>query len=476
MANPRPRSSGLFNGIILIFIGALLLLHNYRGLELGLIFRHWWPLFLIVWGLVKLYERTAGARAQEPGAGRIGSGEIFLIVGLLALIGIVIGVDTAKDKFSDEVGIDFGRPAFPFDLDVAPQPIPADARITIRAGRGDVSVRASDQPEIRVSGKKNIRAWNETEAERTAEHATVEIVKNGDAYEVRPTGLDRGSRASIDMEVVVPKRATVTIHTEKGDINVADMGTPVTVNGLNGDLEVRNTTGDVSLDVRHGTVKVSDTKGNVRISGRGESIEAVNATGGLTVSGNFRGPIRAEKLGKGVHFVSNRTDLTVSQLTGHMEATSGNLEVVDAPGNLEVRSRHEDIRIENAGGKVRVDDRNGNIEVRFSFPPKEDIEITNASANIALSLPESSNFEIVADCHSGDIDSEFDSSSLKKTSTHSGDSHLEGKYGSGRGPRITLKTSYGTISIRRLSGFIPAPPKPPALPGRMPRIPRPEEQ
>jgi len=52
----------------------------------------------------------------------------------------------------------------------------------------------------------------------------------------------------------------------------------------------------------------------------------------------------------------------------HMEAASGNLEVVDAPGNLIVRTRDEDITIENAGGKVKIEDRNGNIQVRFSSP------------------------------------------------------------------------------------------------------------
>jgi len=48
--------------------------------------------------------------------------------------------------------------------------------------------------------------------------------------------------------------------------------------------------------------------------------------------------------------------------------------------------------------------------------------------------------------------------------THSGygskDAHLEGKYGTGRGPKIILKTSYGSISLRRTSSDIPAPPKP----------------
>jgi DUF4097 and DUF4098 domain-containing protein YvlB len=163
------------------------------------------------------------------------------------------------------------------------------------------------------------------------------------------------------------------------------------------------------------------------------------------------GPIRAEKVAKGVRFVSHRTDLTLTQLSGHMEAGSGNLDVVDAPGNLIARTRDEDITIENASGRVKIDDRNGNVQVRFSSPPKDDIEITNSSAPITLTLPESSSFEILADCHSGEIDSEFESDSLKVTTTDKGDSHLEGKYGRGRGPKIILKTSYGSISIHKTS-------------------------
>jgi hypothetical protein len=111
------------------------------------------------------------------------------------------------------------------------------------------------------------------------------------------------------------------------------------------------------------------------------------------------------------------------------------------------------------------------VEVRFSTPPKEDVEITNASAGINLSLPGSSSFDIVADCHSGDINSEFSADSLKKTSTENADSHLEGKYGSGRGPKISLKTSYGSISLRRTSSDMPAPPVLPAPP-RPPKAPK----
>jgi hypothetical protein len=450
MARLRPRGSSVFSGLVLIFIGLLLLLHNYRGFEFSDFMRRWWPLILIFWGAIKIYERTAGARGSQPGASRITSGEVFLVLGLLALVGIAVAIDEGK-KHMPGMEIDLPE-TFASSIDVAPKPVPANARVTVRGGRGDITVRASDEPEIRVAGKVNVNSWTEEAAKRLGEKVSAEIVQNGDGFEVRPTGVGGGrSRVSVDMDITVPKKASLTIHSEKGDITVSNMNSQVDINNGNGDIEVRGTGGDVSIDMRHGDAKISDTKGDVKVSGHGVSVEVVNASGSFTINGEFVGPIRADKVTKGVRFVSHRTDLTLTQLSGHMEAGSGNLDVVDAPGNLIARTRDEDINIENAGGKVTIDDRNGSVQVRFSSPPKDDIEITNASAGITLTLPESSSFEILADCHSGDIDSEFEADSLKHTSTDSGDSHLEGKYGHGRGPKIILKTTYGSISIHKTS-------------------------
>ena len=450
MAGLRPRGSSVFSGLVLIFIGLLFLLHNYRGFELTGIILRWWPLILIFWGAIKIYERTTNARGVQPGASRITSGEVFLVLGLLALVGIVVGVDQARRRLPGMDEIDIGGEAFASSIDVAPKAVPANARVTVRGGRGDITVRASDTPEIRVAGKVSVKSWSESGAKKMSEQVSAEIVQNGDGYEVRPTGAGN-SHVSVDMDITVPKKALLAIHTAKGDVSVSDITSQVSIDTGNGDIEVRGTGGDVSVDMRHGDAKISDTKGDVKISGHGGSIEVVNASGSFTINGEFVGPIRADKVAKGVRFVSHRTDLTLTQLSGHMEAGSGNLDVVDAPGNLIARTRDEDITIENAGGKVTIENRNGNIQVRFSSPPKEDIEITNSSAPITLTLPESSSFEILADCHSGDIDSEFEADALKKTSTESGDSHLEGKYGRGRGPKITLKTSYGSISIHKTS-------------------------
>jgi hypothetical protein len=450
MARLRPRSGSVFTGVLLIAVGLLVLLHNYHGLDIGSLLKHWWPLFFILWGVVKLYERTAGSASGDPGTARVTAGEVLLVIGLLALVGAVVAADYVKEYMGKE-GIEFERgDAHSFDLDVAPKAVPANARVMIRWTRGALTVRAADTSEIRLSGQAKVRSWSESDAERVGKQARVEITQNGDGYEIHPAGsADGNSKVAVDMEIALPPKATVTIRNEKGEVHVSDFKTPVSINAKSGDIEVRDTAGDVSIDASGGDVTVSDTKGDVKISGRGGEVAVTSATGGLTLNGEFVGPIRADKVAKGVRFVSHRTDLTLTQLSGHLETESGNLNIVDAPGNLTLRTNRYDISIENVAGKLKIENRDGNVNVRFSEPPKEDVEISNSSASISLSLPANSNFDIAADCHSGDIETEFEAGTLTKSSTKAGDSHLEGRYGASRGPKIILKTSYGSIALTK---------------------------
>src|SRR5579871_593209 len=134
MATNPPRSSGLFSGTVLISVGFLLLLHNYGHLDLTRLFVHWWPLIFIVWGLVKLFERTIGRRggADAPQGSPITAGEVFLVLGMLALLAIVVGVDYTKEKIEGlGVNVDEGD-GYSFDLDVPSQKIPANARVMVR--------------------------------------------------------------------------------------------------------------------------------------------------------------------------------------------------------------------------------------------------------------------------------------------------------------------------------------------------------
>ncbi len=461
----RARSSGFFSGLVLLSVGVLLLLHNYGHLDLHGFFARWWPLMIIFWGAVKLYERTAGRRFAG-GDGGVTGGEILLVLGMLALLGTVVGVDYTKEKIGGMVDV---GDTFSYDVDIAPKKVPANARVMVHNGRGDITVRGSDEDQIRVTAKKTVRTWSESQAAHMAEPVSVEIAPNGDALEVRPSGYDLSdSRISVDLEVAIPKKSVLTVKTDKGDVTVTGIYADVTITNMNGDVDVRGTGGDVNVEMRKGDTKVSDTKGDVKISGKGGEIEVNDSSGSLTVDGDFYGPVRADKAQKGVRMISAKTDLTLSALAGHMEAGSGNLDIVDAPGNLTLRTRDSEISVENPGGKVNIDNRNAGINVRFSSVPKEDVQITNSSSEIALTLPGSASFEMQADCRNCEISSEFPG--LTASKTESGDSHLAGKYGDAKGPKITLKTSYGNISVQRTS--IVMPPRPPAVPAPLgpPRV------
>ena len=460
MATPA-RSSGLFSGLVLISVGVLLLLHNYGHLEIGEFIRRWWPLMIIFWGAIKLYERTAGRRFGGGDGGRATGGEAGLVLAMVALVAIVALATRVKDHFGPV--IDPGE-SHSYDIDVPAKKIPANARVMIRNGRGDITVRGSDNGEIRVvTAKKTVKSWSETDAERIAEPVRVTIEQNGDGYEVHPTGFDlSSSKINVDLEVAIPKKSALTVKTDKGDVAVSGISGDVVITDMLGDVDVRGTAGDVNVEMRKGDAKISDTKGDVKISGKGGEIEVNDTAGSLTVEGDFYGPIRSDKAVKGVRMVSSKTDLTLSALAGHFEAGSGNMDIVDAPGNLSLRTRDSEINVENPGGKVSIDNRNASVGVRFSSAPKDDVQITDSSGEIALTVPGAASFEIVADCRNCEISSEFPG--LGASKTESGDSHLTGKYGSGKGPKITLKTSYGNISLRRTSLAIPAPPAPPGPP------------
>ena len=173
----RPRTTGVFSGLLLIVFGFLILLHNYGHLQLGGIFKHWWPLIFIFWGATKLYERTLAQR-QGRSAGWITPGEVFLVIGLMIVVLGVIAVEEAPHLF-EGMDINFGGEPYSFPIDIDPQPIAPNARILIRGGRGAITVRSSDEPTLRITGQKAIRTFSESEAQKRSTSIDIQAVKVG---------------------------------------------------------------------------------------------------------------------------------------------------------------------------------------------------------------------------------------------------------------------------------------------------------
>ncbi len=452
MSNGRTRYGSIFSGAILILAGVLLLLHAYHPNSMiwGL-FSRWWPLLLIFWGLVKLYERMAGKRSGDTASGSVTGGEVLLVVVLLLLLAIVGGIDWIRTHRGSvdisDIGFLRGTP-YSFTEEIPAKPIPAASHISISSGHGDITVISEDAAEIRIVEKKTAYANEQNEAQSAAGRVHVDLVEKGNAnYEVRPREEATRNRVDVALEVHVPKQASVAALADRGDVSVSGVKGSVSVQVRNGDIDVRNSGSDVSVNPTHGDIHVVGAAGNVKIAGHGSEVEIADIKGQVSIEGDFFGPIRMARVDKGVRFLSRQTDLTLTQLNGQIEAGSGHMEISNTNGDITLATRKSNVTIENAGGRVQITDDGGDVKLHFAQPPRADISIENRSGDLSLSLPPQSSFQLDAQTRNGDLECDFPGvNSLGER--HGDNQGLTGQVGA-HGPAIHLRTQHGDIRIRK---------------------------
>src|SRR6266404_5125158 len=166
---PRRRRS-MAGPIVLIFIGFLFLLGNMGVINVHNLFHsfaHYWPVLLILWGLVKVFEHY---RAQQEGyeSPGIGAGGVVFLI-FLVIIG---GIASIASK-ADWSGVDFdmGSPGYTFQADLE-QPFPEGASFKAIADlyHGDVVIRAWDENKVKVHVSETVRGKDEATAKQAFEH------------------------------------------------------------------------------------------------------------------------------------------------------------------------------------------------------------------------------------------------------------------------------------------------------------------
>jgi DUF4097 and DUF4098 domain-containing protein YvlB len=452
----RRRRGGYVGGFILILLGVLLLAHNFRPeIPAWEILARWWPVLLILLGVGRMIENIIARQTGQTPGRLITGGEVFVILLILCAAGVITFAHRhpgAGINWIDDTDPPWGEHAEETQ-ELPPRPVKPGAEIVIQAMRGDITVTGTDDTEIRVVAKKSATAFDEDSARRRARAITVKLVETSRGYEVSPetngsSDSGGGGRVRTDLEVQVPKHTVVNVKTENGNLHICDIAGGVDASTVRGTIEVCNSGADVRADIKHGDVRILTAKGNVRLTGSGSAVEIDDVTGDASVEGEFYGPIRARNVAKGIHFVSNRTDLTVGALPGRMEMDSGDLSMDDASGNIQLTTRDKNVVMENLTGRLRIESKRGEVTVRLRQAPKEDLSVSNESGGVELALPANSGFEVDAVSRSGEVSNDFGDSDLKTTDDGHGNSTLRGKHGS-KGPRIELRTSYGQIRLRK---------------------------
>lgn len=452
MSNGGPQRSSIFSGLLLIVLGILFLLARFHP-DLGIwhLFWRFWPVLIILWGIAKLVDHFGAQRAGESRPPLVTGGEaalLILVVFVLAGMGIYTRI---REKHPDmNIDLDMFNHKSSQSEELPSKTIPAGAHVMVTTTMGNIVAHVGDGNDLRVSVSETAEASNESTAEELLKSLKVVIEQTGDGYSVHPVNqeTDHG-HVSVDFDVTLPKSASLSADSRKGDVSISGLAGAVTVTTQSGDIEIHDIASDVSAQLTKGDARIDDITGNVRITGRGNEIEMNDVTGDATLQGEFFGPVRIRNVSKTTHYTSQAGDLTLSHLTGRLELDSGDISVSDVGGFAKLVTHDKDIEVENVAGRLDIAGTHGDIKVTYSQPPSAEINIANGTGEVDLTLPSKSTFEISAISRSGEVQSDFEAPNLKPADAN-GTGTLTGKVGSS-GPKISIVTSYGTIYLRKSS-------------------------
>jgi len=220
-----------------------------------------------------------------------------------------------------------------------------------------------------------------------------------------------------------------------------------------GDIEIHDAASDVAAQLQKGDVRITGVAGNVALRGRGNDVEIGEVAGNATLDGPFLGSTIVRKVKGTTRVTSPWADLTIAQLNGRLEMDSGDIQLSDVTGFAKLQTHNKDIDAENVAGQLDVIDSHGDVKIVYANPPRDALDVTNDSGEVDVTLPGRSSFQISAFSRSGEVESEFQDPSLKTTGEEK-DGRLDGQFGMKSGapaPKITITTSYGTISLHKSS-------------------------
>jgi hypothetical protein len=461
---PPPRHRSFAGPLVLIVVGIVFLMGTMRMLsvsKLAHLFASYWPVLLILWGVIKIIEHQQ-ARRQGTRASGIGAGGVLLVV-MIVVFGLVAN-QLERVNWSgirDEMNFDdndfnniFGD-SFNYN-DHLEQNFPGDASLKVINTHGAISVHASDDDKITVVVRKRIGADNQSDADKYNTETKPTITSIGGLVTVNANVEPGDHPVEADLDISLPRKAPVTLNSRRGDVNVSGRSGNVDISAQHSDTTVDDITGNVKISQEKGSIKAEQINGDVIISGRVNDVTVTDIKGSAQLEGEFQESVKLERIAKVVNFKSSRTDMEFSHIAGSLNLDSDELHADQITGPLHLSTRSKNIRLDAVTGDVRLKDDNGTVELNMHT--LGNVQIDNRNGDVQLGVPEKAGFRLDASTRNGgEIQSDF---SELKINNDEHESRASGTVGSGSS-HIVINNEHEGIEIRKAAATPPVPPAPP---------------
>ena len=450
----RPQRS-ISGPLILITVGLVFLLATMHVVSLHSVwmwFGHYWPVLLIILGLIKLAEHYQAQRSGGRSTG-LGVGGAFLIVALI-FFGLIATQTSRVDweALRNGMHIDddndwgwFEGHAYTYD-DHLEQDFPAGGMLRVTDTRGAVNITTSDTAKIQVVVRKTIRAESQGEADRWNGNTKPDIKVSGNTVTVNANNQGAGDHSvTIDLDISIPRNAAVNITNRSGDVSVLGRDGDVEISNQKGDVSITDVKGKVALSLENSSARLSQITGDVSAEGRMKDISLDTIKGAARLNGDFSDNVNLSKISKTVTLKSARTDIEIAKLDGELSLDAHDLRASAVTGPFRLLTKFKDIRLEGVSGDLRLQNEDGAVEVQMAKIGA--IQIDNRRSDISIYLPDKAAFQVNAQTKNGEIQSDFTGLNVSN-----GDERATatGSVGSG-GPHLVVNNEHGAIEIRKRS-------------------------
>jgi DUF4097 and DUF4098 domain-containing protein YvlB len=461
--------------IVLIGVGLLFLANNLRpDLSPWRLIAEYWPYLLIIWGVVRLAEIAWLASRNQPLPKRgVSGGEWGLII-MVSLIasGMWFAFDARERIRTGRInlrGLQIFGETYEYPVNASTSCAKAP-RVIVENRRGNVRLVGGDADQVVVSGHNTIMGMDKSEADKINDRMKLEVVVQGDQVVIRTNQERAGTdnRVDSDIEVQIPKGASVECRGTRGDFDVSHIAGNFEVNSENAGVRGQDIGGNVRVDLRRSDIiRLVRVKGNVDVKGsRADDIELDEIAGQATVEGKFTGDIDFRRIEKGLRFISETTNLSVDRVKGRAHLSDGDLEVEDIYGPMKLRSKSKDVRVSGFSSPLEIELDRGDIELSPGTSTMGAIIAKTSSGAVTMHLPENAKFDLEATTRRGEVDNLYGSPLERRDEDRGGS--IRGKNG---GPRILLETGRGSMTVTRggvmssrSDWSVPTPPKAPKAP------------
>lgn len=454
----RPRRS-LAGPLILIAIGIVFLIRAISpGFSVLGIFSAYWPYLLIAWGAIELIELAIRFLAGSPAPLRTISGGGWFLVVVICCAGLLAHAAWESHAWWHRFGWQesvrmFGN-QHTYSIPPTQKAVGPSPHVIVESFRGDAKIVGTDGDTVSLTGRKSIRSFSSDRADAANAATPVVIVLEGNTVIVRcnQDRADAGTPVRTDLELSVPKGASLEAAGVRGDFDISALAGGVALSTHGGSAHIDNIQGGVTVNTRHtDMIRCTHIQGPATLRGDGSDVELDGISGPVTVDGRYPGNVLLRHISQHVHIASFHTEFDAQSVPGKVILDGGALRAKEITGPVKLTSHATDVSLDGYTGPVAISVDSGDIALAPQHLPLNTMTVSTHAGNIELALPPDATFALTAFAHRGDVQNRF-SSTLQETD-QGPSTRLEGSIGTG--PQLNLVTGSGNIILRKKSVVSP---------------------